>query len=373
MFEKKLYKKFLSFAKKDFFICAKKFSTSLKDLKISDEILNQFFENYEKPSFLSFLKRVKDIIYSKKNSEFILKNFTEDWDFWRYLKFLQKEKVIRVKKNGKIEVRNKNLLKNIPEPQTEKEIKRKIEKKLKVKIKPKDLVINLFKKEFKFFPEIKFDQMPISQGSALFLVKKILEYLPLKRKFLFVGDDDFISIILTLVDSEIECTVCDLDERILKNINYLAKKYHLKIETKKVDISKVKKLKGNFVGFLTNPVYTEEGVKKFVKFGKENLGKEGGFGFLEVGDESIGNRFLFLQKFFSKENLIILERINGKIFYPQIELYEEDKEIKKRLSEFFTRETIKKLPKIGASLFIFEFLPQTPKRVKFKKNFYAYL
>jgi predicted methyltransferase len=373
MFEKRLYKKFLSFAKKDFFICAKKHSTSLKNLKISDKVLNQFFENYEKSSLLSFLENIKTIIYSKKISEFILRNFTDEWNFWLYLKFLEKEKIIEIKRNGKIEVKNKNFLKKLPKPQTEKEIKRNLEKKLKTKIKSKDWVFNLFKKEFKFFPKIRFDQLPISQGSAIFVVKKILDYLPQKGKFLFVGDDDFISLILALTDSEIECTVCDLDEKLLENINFVARKYHLKIETKKVDVSKQKRLKEKFVGFLTNPVYTEEGVKMFVKFGKEQLGKDGGFGFLIVGDESIGNRFLFLQEFFSKENLIILEKINEKIFYPQISLYEEDKEIFKRFSEFFDKKIIKKIPKIGATLYVFEYLPKKPKKLKFKKSFYAYL
>lgn len=373
MIEKKLYQKFVSFIKKDFFVCTRNFSTSLKNLKIPDKILEEFFENYEKLPFLSFLKRVKDLIFAKNVSEFILKNFTEDWDLARYLKFLEKEKILEIKRNGKIKVKNKIFLKKFPKPQSEKEIQKKIEKKLKVKVKPEDLVINLFKKEFKFFPEIRFDQMPISQGSAIFIVSKILEYLPLKKKFLFVGDDDFVSVILTLADPQIECTVCDLDERVLNNINFLAKKYKLKIKTKKIDISKGQTLKEKFVGFLTTPVYTEEGVKLFVKFGKDHLEDGGGFGFLVVGDECIGNRFLFLQEFFTKENLVILERTNGKIFYPQIELYQEDKEVKRRLGEFLDQKTISKIPKIGASLFVFEFYPKKPKRVKFKKSFYAYL
>jgi len=373
MTEKKVYKDFLSFAKKDFFITAKKFSTSLKNLKLSDEILEQFYENYEKSPFFSFLTDVKTIIYSKKISDFILKKSTDEWEFCRYLRFLEKEGIIEIERNGKIRVKDKSFLEKIPKPQTEREIKQKIEEKLKIKVKPSDFVFNLFKKEVKFFPKIRFDQLPISQSSAIFIIKKILDYLPWNKKFLFVGDDDFLSVILTLVDPKIECTVCDLDEKLLQDINLLAKKYHLKIETKKIDISRQKKLKETFVGFLTNPVYTEEGVKKFVKFGRDQLGKEGGFGFLVVGDEAIGNRFLFLQEFFSKENLIILEIINGEIFYPQISLYEEDKELLKRFSQFFDKRTIGKIPEIGASLFIFKYLPQRPKRVKFKKSFYAYL
>lgn len=373
MNEKKLYRNFLAFKKKIFFIYAKKFSTSLKGLKLSNKILNQFFENYKKPPFFEFLSNIKTIAYSKKISDFILKKSKDEWEFWCYLKLLEKEKIINIERKGKIKIKDESIFQKIPKPQTEREIKEKLKNKLKIKINPNDFVFNLFKKDIKFFPKIKFDQLPISQGSAIFIIKKILEYLPLNKKFLFIGDDDFLSVILTLVNPKIECTVCDLDEKLLQSINLLAKKYQLKIETKKIDISKEKKLKEKFVGFLTNPVYTEEGVKKFVKFGRKHFGKEGGFGFLVLGDESIENRFLFLQEFFSKENLIISEIINKKIFYPRISLYKEDKEIEKRFSQLLDKKTIEKIPKIGASLYIFKYLPKRPKRVKFKKSFYAYL
>ncbi len=215
--------------------------------------------------------------------------------------------------------------------------------------------------------------MPISQGSAIFVVRKILEKLPLNKKFLFVGDDDFISVILGLVSPGLESLVIDADEELLSCIRSLARKFNLKIETKKVDIRKEKSLGEKFTGFLTSPVYTEAGVKEFVGFGKNQFGKDGGFGFLNLSDESIGNRFLFLQEFFIKNNLIIKEIITGKVYYPYIELYREDREILRRLSSLIDERVIKKSPKIGAALYIMEFLPLRPKRVKFKKPIYAYL
>lgn len=370
---KKLYQKFLNFDKSRFFIDVKNYSTSLSKLKIPPKILGEFYNNYYKVPFLSFLLNTKTIIYSKNIFDFVMKTSSEDWKLWPYLKFLEREKIIKIKKTGEVLIQKKGILKSIPGPQGEKEIKGKIEERLKVKVKEGEAVINLFKKFQDFKVKAKWDQMPISQGSAIFVAKKILENLPLNRKFLFVGDDDFISVILGITDSNIESLVIDADEQLLDCINILASKFNLKIKTKKVDIRKEKKLGEKFIGFLANPIYTETGVKEFIKYGKNQLGEDGGVVFLEVGDESIGNRFLFLQDFFTKNGLIIKELILEKVFYPYIELYKEDKEILKRLSLFIDERVIKNSPKIAASFYIFQYLPFRPKGVKFKKPIYAYL
>lgn len=371
---KKTYKRFLIFDQTRFFIDTEKHSTSLEKIKISRRTLKEFYDNYYSPSFIFFLSSLKDIIYSQNVFDFITKTSSEDWKLWSYLSFLKKEKIIKVKKSGKVLLLNKELLELIPKPQTEQEIRNKIEKKLKIKIKDEKPVINLFRKFKEFEVKAKWDQMPISQDSAVFVVKKILEKLPLNKRFLFVGDDDFVSVILSLVEPNIESLVIDADETLLECINILSSKFRLKIKTRKVDIRKEKFLGEKFIGFLANPIYTADGVKEFVKYGKNQLGKDGGLVSLEVGDESIGNRFLFLQDFFAKNNLIINELIKGKIFYPYIELYKEDKEILKRLSSIgIDEKTIKNSPKLAASLYIFQYIPFRPKKIQFKKPIYAYL
>ncbi|HDY72805.1 MAG TPA: putative methyltransferase [bacterium] len=370
---KGLYVRFSKSQKARFIEDRKKHSTSLKNLKFSDKILGEFYDNYYKPTFFEFLYNVKTIIYSDNVFEFITKQDMEDWDLYSYLKPLIDEKIIKVSKNGKVILLKKEIEKFIPKPQTVKQIKAAIEKKLKIKAKDKQAVINLFKKFDGFKVKAEWDQMPISAESAFFVVEKILAKIPFNKKFLLVGDDDFISVILTLADPSIECLAIDIDAQLLKCIDILAKKFKLKIKTKKVDLSEKKDLKENFVGFLANPVYTEAGVKEFVKFGISQLGKDGGFVLLEVGDEAIGNRFLFLQEFFAKNNLVIDELILNKVYYPHIKLYEEDKIIFKRMTEFIDKKTIEKSPKLGASLYVFNYLGKRPKRVKFDKPFYAYL
>lgn len=369
---KKLYKNFLTFDKKNYFRDVK-YWFGVRELKLNQKILNEFYENYEKPPFFSFLKNVKDIVFAKNVFDFILKNAVEDWDLEKYLKFLEKNRVIKIKKEGKILLLEKEIKEKIPKPKSEREIKEKIEKRLKMKIKKGEPTINLFKKFQRFRVKAKWDQMPISQGSAIFLVKKILEYISLNKKFLFVGDDDFVSVILTLADPNLECMVIDIDEKLLESIDLLASKFNLKIETKKVDIRKQKSLKEKFVGFLTSPVYTLKGVKQFVGYGINQLGRDGGFVFLNLSDEAIGNRFLFLQDFFNKKNLIIREIISKKIYYPFICLHKEDEIISKRLFKMFDEKIVKKSPKLGAHLWIFEYLPFKIKKIKFKKPIYSYL
>lgn len=370
---KNLYKKFLKTDRDYFLTDAKNFSTSLKGLKITEKELVIFYENYYKVSFLEFLQHLKSIIYSKNVLDYIKKKSSEDWNLWNYIKLIKEEKIAEIRRSGSVFNIREEVLENVPSPQTGKEIKTKIEKKLRIKIKNKDFVTSLFKRFKKFTIKGQWDQMPISQESAIFLVKKILDYLPLNKKFLFVGDDDFCSVLLSLVDPKIESLVIDADKEILECINLFSQKFNLKIETKKIDLRKKKKLGEKFVGFLANPIYTEKGVKEFVQFGKKHLSKEGGVCFLGIGDESIGNRFLFLQEFFTKNNFIIEELITEKIYYPYIMLYPEDKEILRRFSSVIEKKVVKSFPKLAASLYIFQYLPKKPKKINSKYPIYAYL
>ena len=372
-FLRSLYRKHIKAERAGLILNAKEHSTSLKKLKLPDKVVGQFYDAYYKNSFFGFLGELKTIIYSKNAFDFVKKDSVEDWDLHPYLKLLTDNKIIQVSRGGKVKLIKKEIEKFIPKPQTANQIKEKVERKLGIKAKDKEPVINLFKKFKDFKVKGQWDQMPISVDSAFYVVEKILSKLPLNKKFLFVGDDDFVSVILTLADSSIECLAIDADKQLLDCIDVLAKRFKLKIKTKRVDLSKEKSLGEKFVGFLANPVYTEAGVKEFVKFGVSQLSKDGGFVFLEIGDEAIGNRFLFLQEFFSENNLVIDELITNKVYYPHILLYEEDKEIFKRLLNFVDEKVIKNSPKLGAALYVFEYLGKRPKQLKFKKPFYAYL
>jgi len=367
-FLKNLYKKFLVFEKKNYLRDVRNFF-GVKELKISSKELSLIYENYQKSSFLAFLKRTKDLIFSRNVFDFILKNISEDWDFYKHLYFLKKEKLVDLK-GERLFLKKPQIFSVIPRPRSEEEIINTIEKKTKKKIKKEDKISDFF---FSFRVKGQWDQMPISQGSAVFVVKKILDYLPLNKKFLFVGDDDFISLFLSLVDPSIESMVIDIDEDLLEKIKDFSRRFNLKIETQKVDLLKTKNLGQSFVGFLVNPVYTLEGVQRFMSFGLSHFSQDGGYAFLELGDEAIGNRFLFFQDFFTKKNLILRELTLEKIYYPQIKLHTEDEIIEKRMRTLFSQKTLKKKPRLAAGFFVFEYLPFPVKKIKIKKKFYSYI
>jgi len=370
----KVYKEFIRFEEREFLKDVHHYflilSEKPKNFKSpSTSKLKKIYNNYYKESFFSFLKRLKDIIYSPTPFDFLLKNYTDRWSLLSLLEFLNKSEIIEMQ-GEKVVFKKRIFYKIIPPPMKEEEIREKIEKKLKRTIELDAPSNYLFGTKIE---GEKYDQLPISVSSAIFVVKKILDYLPLNETFLFIGDDDLVSIYLTLSNPMIHCLVVDIDENLLKRISEIAKEHNLKIKTKMCDIQKVKKLEGEFTGFLLNPVYNYEGAKRFLNFGVKQLGEKGGFVFLELGDESIGNKLLFLQDFFTKNNLIVEELIKEKCFYPYFRAHpKEDESLENEFKKFFSEKTIKGNPILGASLWIFKYVPFELK-IPEKQPLYIYL
>ncbi len=367
---RKLHKEYLKHEENNFVIESAGWLGN--DRRINAGTRRKFYRNYYRTSFFHFLKEVKDIIHSPSPFDFILKGRGDDWNLLQYLIFLKGKGVIKVKKSGEISG-SKQLKDIIPVPQSEEEITRTIEKKLGTKINPDASVLDLVGNFTKFNPKGNWDQLPISQGSAVFTVKKILDYLPLHEHFLFIGDDDFISFFLALADPKTESLVIDADDELLSSINLLASKFKLGIETKKVDLRNSPALKGRFTGFLCNPPYTEEGATSFLGYGVDQLGNDGGNVFLTIDTENIGNRSLFLQDFFTRKNLVIQEIITEKIKYPFLKLHAEDDDCFKEMKKMFDEKVITGNPKLGADLWIFGYIPFKVERLQKSKSLYRYL
>lgn len=341
----------------------------VRDLKERERKIKETIFNYERETFLEFCKKIKDILFAKNPlAETLTKWSMGNWDPYYFFKFLKDKKIIDFQKNGRTKIIKKDFLDFFPKPLKEDEVKEKIEKKLKRKLSP-HLPSNFFLQT-----KIKshFDQFPISVSSTIFLTSKILEYLPLYGEFLFVGDDDLMSIYLSLADPKIRCFVVDIDDDLLKKIQEISKKFGLKIETKKLNIFKQKRIGKKFIGFLSSPVYTFEGVKVFSDFGVNQLGEDGGYVFLNLADEAIGNRYIFLEDFFAKKMLKIEEVIKGKIYYPWQLIHFEDKVILQRYKKMFDEKVVKNSPIISSSLWIFSFIPFKMKKPE-KQPFYAYI
>lgn len=186
-----------------------------------------------------------------------------------------------------------------------------------------DLISTLFKNHYSFSLCKDLDQDPITQESAIFITKKILDNIPIQSMFHFIGDDDFISILISLVEPKIHPFVVDADKNLLNGINSISKLYKLKITTLHTDIKNKIQPNKPVMGFHCNPPYTENGITMFLKFGLKQLTNNGGIVSLAFGDSSIGNRYLYLQDFFTKNNLIVREISNDHITYPKIDHYPE--------------------------------------------------
>ncbi|MDZ4232139.1 MAG: hypothetical protein U1C72_02685, partial [Candidatus Pacearchaeota archaeon] len=94
---------------------------------------------------------------------------------------------------------------------------------------------------------------------------------------------------------------------------------------------------------------------------------------VEIGDEAIGNRFLFLQEFFAQKGLRVREVAPGNISYPWVQLHEEDAVLASRLGRFVSREAIEKAPKLASSLWVFDRIPFKVKHVAMKGSIYSYI
>lgn len=363
-----LHRKFLDFHK-SLFIKNANVWVGTENLKLNEREVEEIFENYEKSSLTDFSQRVKDILYSENTFQFVVSQATEQWKLYIYLEFLREENIISISKEGNIKLLKQELLNFLPKPLSFEEIKEQIESRIGQKLELSKPTSYLFNTEIR----AEYDQMPVSLSSALLIVEKILRYIPFYEKFLFIGDDDLISLLLCLSHPKMECKVVDIDKKLLNTIREISEKFNLKIHTQETDIRKNNNLEEDFAGFFTNPSYNFAGIKEFVEFGVSRLGEKGGIALLGMGDEAIGNRSLFLEKFFAEKNLNLKEMINGKIFFPWISLHEEDKFVFEKMNKLFEKDFIENSPKLGANLWIFNYIPYQIRKVKAKESIYEYL
>lgn len=339
--------------------------------------LNQFrqiYQVYYRVPFYSFTRNIRHLVYSRAPFDPVRME-ARGWEWLlNYIEFLLDEGIIGVdKKRDRFYLRDKDLGLLLPSPVSEDTIKERIEKRLKKNLKRNHLVTDLFEDIYPFSPEPAFDQGPVSLESAIFIVKKILDHIPMAGRFLFIGDDDLISLILSIVEPQIRPVVIDIDRKLLEGIDRIAGRYNIPVTTGVRDVRK-EPLRGyNFTGFHTHPPYIESAVKKFVDFGIKHIGMDGGLVSLAIGDLALGNRYLYLQRFFASRQLLIRECLKGAIYYPCKALYREEKITEKRYHKHLGRKTVEDGYVLGAGLYIFEYIPFKVKRVAAGRSVYRYL
>lgn len=102
------------------------------------------------------------------------------------------------------------------------------------------------------------------------------------KDVLFVGDDDFCSLLVARVGKPRRVVVVDIDERILATLAAQAKAHGLPLETVRYDLSRLvtepapPELTGRFDTFITDPPYSDAGMMLFCAFGMTALRRRSG-------------------------------------------------------------------------------------------------
>ena len=139
-----------------------------------------------------------------------------------------------------------------------------------------------------------------------------------KKDFILIGDDDLLSIALSLTQLPSKITVLDIDERLgdfIKNVN---EKYGFDIEFRRYNVAEPlpKDLIGNFDVFSSEPLETLTGLKAFVSRGISCL-KENGVGYFGLTIlEASHQKWLAIQRLLSRMNCVITDIIRGFSIYP---------------------------------------------------------
>jgi len=133
-----------------------------------------------------------------------------------------------------------------------------------------------------FVPRIEvnyeFDQLQVSRESLLRRLSEVVSDVPLDGKSVAImGDDDFQSLVLAS-SFDVRVTVFELDERVIRRIEGLARERGLDVRVVRHDLTRPipEGLRDRHDVFLADPTYTLPGVQTFTLRGWEALVKERG-------------------------------------------------------------------------------------------------
>ncbi|RLI21608.1 putative methyltransferase [Candidatus Bathyarchaeota archaeon] len=139
-----------------------------------------------------------------------------------------------------------------------------------------------------------------------------------KKEFILIGDDDLLSIALSLTGLPSRITVLDIDRRLGDFIKEANKEYGFDIEFRRYNVAEPlpEDLIGNFDVFSSEPLETLTGLKAFVSRGisclKENATGYFGLTILEASHK----KWLAIQRLLSRMNCVITDIISGFSAYP---------------------------------------------------------
>ncbi|MBS7658229.1 MAG: bis-aminopropyl spermidine synthase family protein [Candidatus Bathyarchaeia archaeon] len=138
------------------------------------------------------------------------------------------------------------------------------------------------------------------------------------KSFVLIGDDDLLSIALSLTGLPSRICVLDVDERLGEYLKKINQKYNFEIEFYKYDVSEPlpENLINQFDVFSSEPLESESGLKAFIERGIYCL-KNGGAGYFGLTTaEASFQKWLKIEKFLTKMNCVITDIIKSFSRYP---------------------------------------------------------
>ena len=362
-FFRKLYEEYKTFGS-DFL--EKNYKYWIGSKKLSKKKLKEIFINFRLETFFTFLGTLRTLYYSKDIFEVIKRNNEDVWYGVEILNFLLDKNLIKIE-SGKVFFKE-DFDHFFIKPMDELEIVEKLRRSLRRKIKLEEPLLLNIDPNSRFKWKARYDQMPITTKSAISILSKISHYFPVRAKFAFVGDDDFISIPFRIIFNAPTFSI-DKDRELLSEIERISKKMQLNIFTLEADVRKTKMMK-DFYGFYTNPPYNLHGSIKFLKFGSNLLSDEGGVAFLVLGYDAIGKRSIHLQKEMSNMGYSIKEVTPSLISYKFHLHHKEDVMVWKKMKD--DEIDIKNREALFAALYVLEYIGKT---IDFKpsSDIYCYI
>lgn len=359
---KNLYEDYKKYAK-DFF--EENYINWSGNRKLSKRKLDDIFLSFRLDTFFNFLDRIRTLYFTKDIFE-LIKKYNEDiWLGYNLLSFLINKGLVKMK-NEKI-IFERSFDSFFIKPLSEDEVLEKLRTFIKSKMDLKKPLLYNLNPETKFKWKAKYDQISITTKSAITIISKISYYFPARINFIFIGDDDFLSIPLKMI-LDIPTFSLDKDESLLEEVEKLSKKFNLDISTIKADVRRQKNLR-DFYGCYTNPPYNLPGSTKFLEFSSKILSKDGGMAFMVLGNEALGKRYIHLQKNLSNLGFIIRELIPSKISYQFYLHHKEDEIIREKMR--YLNVDLNEKETMFAALYVLEFVGKVKKKL-IEKNIYSY-
>lgn len=181
-------------------------------------------------------------------------------------------------------------------------------------------VINDIRNRSEVHDKREYDQFPATAPTivnrALFMSK---QFDLSGKRVLLLGDDDYTSVAIGLMDQSTEITVLEVDEAVISAIKKHAADYNLSIKIVKGDLREnlPNNLKSQFDVVFTDPPYTEEGIKLFLSRAIQSMdihNKAGRIYFCYGNSELAREKYLKIQKVVGDSGLMLrfsLDKFNS--------------------------------------------------------------